>query len=72
MSEYARSPPPSLPPPGTDKTTAHTCLSEAVSLLTFLHPALKGFQGRLHLPRKNLRLHPEEEDLLCHGSVEIM
>ena len=34
------------------------------------YPALEGVQGRFHLPRSYPRLRSEEEDLLCHGSIE--
>ena len=34
------------------------------------YPALEGVQGRLHPLGKYPRLRPEEEDLLCHGSIK--
>ena len=35
-------------------------------------PALEGVQGRLHLHCQYPGLRPEEEDLLCHGNIEIV
>ena len=36
-----------------------------------MEAALEGVQGRFRLPRQYPGLRPEEEDLLCHGNIEI-
>ena len=36
-----------------------------------MEAALEGVQGRFHLPRQYPGLRPEEEDLMCHGNIEI-
>ena len=49
----------SVPPPAGQSSCQPPC-----------YPDLEGVQGRLHPLGKYPRLRPEEEDLLCHGSIK--